>query len=582
MSAPLGRSLLTVLLGAAYLGLLLTAVVPTALGFLMCATVVVVAEIAMSRREGDVLTALLGLQLDTRFRLLSLDVLTAVLAARSFPHDLHVVVLAVVAVVLLHGGRDAAGIFARRREWRRNGGPVSWRNLTVPGLPQPVSARLVPQLAAGLALLSLLMPLGFTIGELTDRVRAGLVAEAVVIAVVVLFLAGRVLQYVVLNRTSRDAVREAVRARLEELAPEIVVHFSGRRGTVEQVLVWVPELVALDRRVVVLVREPTHLDALDGCGLPVVFAPRSQDVELFTVPSVSVALYPSDATNINNHLIRVPGVLDVLIGHGDSDEPENRSPIARMYDEVWVAGPAGRARYDWAASGLPQSRIREIGPVRPLARPLPDATAGPRRTVVYAPAWENVVDSADLSSLVTHGDAVLEALLARQDVRVLFVPPAAAGSRLPEYLSAADRLRARVRAAGPVHAVLEPDQAGAAVADAALAVVDVSPLLGEAIRCGTPVAVCAIDDRPDEALREVYPTLEAAAILWSLPEDVFLALDDALGPDTRAARRAAVAAREDGVAAEPLSTRFAAAIEDAIAVQGRRRAFVRPAAARER
>ena len=98
-----------------------------------------------------------------RFRLLSADVLTAVLAARLLPGSAGLVALAVLAVLALHGGRDAAGVFARRREWRRNGGPVSWRNFDVPGLPTPQSARPVDELNVPLALLTLVMPLGFVI-----------------------------------------------------------------------------------------------------------------------------------------------------------------------------------------------------------------------------------------------------------------------------------------------------------------------------------------------------------------------------------------------------------------------------------
>jgi hypothetical protein len=461
----------------AYVVLVLAALLPAPLVFLVFAVLVVLTELWLSRQMPDLLPRLLRTQLGVRFRLLSMDVLTAVLAARFLPERSLIVALAVLAVVLLHAGRDAAGIFARRREWRRNGGPVSWRNLAVPGLPEPAPSRPVPTLSIPLALLTLLLPFGFAIGDFSDRPSAALVAEGVVSAVVLLYVLGRVVQYGLLNRLSHAQVRTLLQEAIEQHAPEVAVHFSGRRGTVEQVLLWVPVLRALGRPCLVLVREPTHLDALDGCGLPVVFAPRSQDIELFMVPSVRLALYPSDVTNINNHLIRVPGIFDVLIGHGDSDEPENRSPIARMYDEIWVAGPEGRDRYAWPASGVRDARIREIGPVRPSpSQPLP-AAPGNRPTVLYAPTWENVLDSTDLSSVVERGSAVLDALLARHDVRVLFAPAAPTGSRLAEYADALAVLGRQVAAAGFEHAVLAPDQIPAALEQAAFAVLDVSPLV---------------------------------------------------------------------------------------------------------
>jgi hypothetical protein len=499
-----------------------------------------------------------------------------VLAARFVPERSLIVALAVLAVVLLHGGRDAAGIFARRREWRRNGGPVSWRNLSVPGLPDPVSARPVPELSAPLAVLTLLLPFGFAIGDVTDRPSAALIGELIVIVVLALYLAGRLVEYVLQNRVGNDAVRDRVQAAIEACAPQIVVHFSGRRGTVEQLLLWVPALGALGRPCLLLVREPTHLDALDGCGIPVVFAPRSQDIELFMGPSVRLALYPSDVTNINNHLLRVPGIYDVLVGHGDSDEPENRSPIARMYDGIWVAGPAGRDRYAWPACGVPAARIREIGPVRPLAsEPVPDVPGG-RPVVLYAPTWENVLDSTDLSSLVERGSAVIDALLARQDVRVVFAPAAPTGSRLPEYADAVALLSGRVATAGFEHAVISREQIPAALEAAAFAVLDVSPLIGEAIRLDTPFAACAIRGDSAAEMRAKFPTLGAGAVLEDLPQDVFLALDDALGPDAFAPRRAELRRRIDGERPGEFPQRFAEAVTEAIAAQQRRRAFARP------
>ncbi|MCU1473179.1 hypothetical protein [Amnibacterium sp.] len=561
----------------AYVVLVIAALLPAPLLFLVFAVLLVLAELWLSRQMPDLLPRLLRTQLGVRFRLLSLDVLTAVLAARFVPERSVIVALAVVAVALLHGGRDAAGIFARRREWRRGGGPVSWRNLAVPGLPHPVVPREVAALSVPLALLTLLLPLGFAVGEATDRPSAALVAELAVIAVVALYIAGRIVQYLLLNRLSHDAVRAKVQGAIEQLAPQVVVHFSGRRGTVEQVLLWTPVLRGLGRPCLVLVREPTHIAALDGCGVPVVFAPRSQDVELFMVPSVRLALYPSDVTNINNHLIRVPGIFDVLIGHGDSDEPENRSPIARMYDEIWVAGPEGRDRYAWPASGVRKDRIREIGPIRPQpSEPVPSAL-GDRPIVLYAPTWENVLDSTDLSSLVERGADVLDALLARQDVRVLFAPAAPTGARLQDYADAVETLGRRVAAGGLEHAVLTPGQVPAALAQAAFAVLDVSPLVSEAIRLDLPFAACTIRGRTPEAMRTMFPTLGAGAVLEHLPEDVFRALDDALGPDVRAPQRAALRRRLDGDETGDVAQRFGDAVTDAIAAQHGRRAFARPA-----
>jgi hypothetical protein len=563
------RAGITAGLGLAYLVLLVSAVVPLPILFFVAAVAAVATELVLSRRAPYLLPEVLNTGLGIRFRVLSLDVLTALLAARLLPDAGRIVALAIVAVLLLAAGRDAAGVFARRILWRRGGGPVSWRNFEVPGLPVPRSSPPVPVLDPPFTLLGLLIPLGYAIGSISDRFTAAFIAQWVVIGLVVLFLVVRLIQYLVLNRPDAD-VREAVRSAIEARAPEVVLHHAGRRGTAEQVLLWVPALLALERPCLIVVRENTHLDALEGCGVPVVWAPRSQDVELFMVGSVDLALYPSNSTNINNHLLRVPGIYDVLVGHGDSDEPESASPIARMYDEIWVAGRAGRERYAYAVSGVSDAKVKEIGPVRPPAPPA--RPAGARPTVVYAPTWENVVDATDLDSLQTHGAQIVEALLARQDVRTLFVPAAPTGARIPAAQLEAERLRQRIAVAGLDHATWPAERLAEALSIASFAVVDVSPALAEAVRWDVPFAVPAV--RP--AMTEEFPMTAAGHLLHDYPKDVFAALDDAVGEDLHAADRLALGRRLDS--SGDFAARFRAAVDEAIAVQRRRRAFARPMA----
>jgi hypothetical protein len=565
------RAAITAGLGLAYVLLLVSAVVPLPILFLVAAIAVVAGELVLSLRAPYLLPEVLNTGLGIRFRVLSLDVLTTILAARLLPDAGGIVALAIVAVLTLAAGRDMALVFARRLRWRLGGGPVGWRNLDVPGLPVPRTASAVPQLDLPFTLLTLLIPLGYAIGSVTERFSAAIAAQWIVIGVVVVVLGARLVQYLVLNRPDAE-VREAVRAALEQAGPEVVLHHAGRRGTVEQVLLWVPALRALERPCVVVVREPTHLDALDGCGVPVVWAPRSQDVELFMVPSVDLALYPSNSTNINNHLLRVPGIYDVLVGHGDSDEPESGSPLARMYDEIWVAGRAGRDRYAYPVSGVPASKVREIGPVRPPApepRPAP-----PRPVVVYAPTWENVVDATDLDSLQPHGEQIVDALLARQDVRTIFVPAAPTGARIPAAQLLVDRLRARIAAAGGDAATWSADRLPEALAAASFAIVDVSPALAEAVRWDVPFAVPAVRELTADGMVAAYPTTGAGHVLQRYPKDVFAALDDALGPDEHASARLELGRRLDSSGDFP--RRFRSAVDEAIAVQRRRRAFARP------
>jgi hypothetical protein len=63
-------------------------------------------------------------------------------------------------------------------------------------------------------------------------------------------------------------------------------------------------------------------------------------------------------------------------------------------------------------------------------------------------------------------------------------------------------------------------------------------------------------------------------VLDRYPKDVFAALDDALGPDVHAAARLELGRRLDS--SGDFTARFRAAVDEAIAVQRRRRAFARP------
>lgn len=581
----LGRVLVTAGLGLAYLGLLLSAISPVPVGVVLLAFVLAAAEVVLTRWAPHLLPALLAGQLNARFRLLSVDMLVGVFAARTHLAPV-LVALCIVALVLLHLTRDADGIFTRRTEWRRAGGPVSWRNLHVPGLPMPRTAKRQPELSVPLAALTLVLPLGLAIGEWSrDPVVAAAAALIVIGACVVLLVArGGVLAWY--SRHSRDTVRAALRGALDEMAPEVVLHFSGRRGTAGQAADWAPTLRWLTQRCLIVTRESTHVDELAATGLPVVFAPLSTDVELFMVRSVQLALYPSDVTNINNHLLRVPGIYDVLIGHGDSDEPENSSPIARMYDEIWVAGPLGRARYAAPVTGVRSSRLREIGPLPFVARDAPpelaaDVAGGGRRTVVYAPAWESVLTTTNLSSLRTASRRIVGALLRMPDVRVVLAPAPATGARLPEYRVELDRLAERIREAGEPHAVVSPHDSPTALASADLVVTDVSPVVADAVELDRPYAVPSRPFWTPAQMLQAYPSLRGGTVLETeRSADLRRQLTVALRADTMAEERAALR-RELMGSHDPLQfqSRFQSAVDDALAAQASRRAFTRPAAA---
>ena len=81
----------------------------------------------------------------------------------------------------------------------------------------------------------------------------------------------------------------------------------------------------------------------------------------FPLPSARVALFPANTAK-NLHMLRVPDIGHVFIGHGDSDKAASFNPYTKVYDEVWVAGRAGRDRYLRAQVGVRDEDIVEVGP----------------------------------------------------------------------------------------------------------------------------------------------------------------------------------------------------------------------------
>ena len=103
----------------------------------------------------------------------------------------------------------------------------------------------------------------------------------------------------------------------------------------------------------------------------------------------------------------------VFIGHGDSDKLASVNPFSKVYDEVWVAGRAGRDRYAIADVGVRDEDIVEVG--RPQLAPIQSGRRRPRGphvpTVLYAPTWEGWDDDPGNTSLLLAGENIVKQLL---------------------------------------------------------------------------------------------------------------------------------------------------------------------------
>ena len=242
------------------------------------------------------------------------------------------------------------------------------------------------------------------------------------------------------SRHLRDGRRalEVLGEQINTIRPEIIVYASGNDDNAYQVNTWLDTLERLDRRVLILLRHRTMIGALDDTSLPVVCLPKSEDVMNLALPGAKVALYVSNAGQ-NMHLLRRQGLTSIFIGHGDSDKEASFNPFSRVYDQIWVAGPAGRDRYLKAGIGVDDANIVEVG--RPQLSGIKPATSSTGvRTVLYAPTWEGWLEGVQQCSLIEMAPAIVAGLLARPDLRLIYKPHPLAGTVDPRAAAAHRRI----------------------------------------------------------------------------------------------------------------------------------------------
>jgi len=566
MSRPAGF-----VLGGLYLLLGVLALRGTVLGFALILAAVAVEEELLVLRRSPVLRWLGAAHLGGTLRLLLRSALMLVLVARQddAPGGL---LLATVVALVVHQALRTAGLRAQDTIKARTVWPLRWRHLAVPGLAVPADAgalshlrMLGPHVVVNLDLVVLA---GVVLSLSRSSLGWVVVASALVaLADVVVVLALRARAQALPARTREDVV-SAVREALETVAPRVVIYFGGPPTSTHALNVWAPVLERLDVPVLVLVRQREHLERLASSRLPAVWAPRATDVEELAVPSLDLAMYPTNIVQ-NNHLLRVPGILDVFVGHGDSDKAGSYTPLSRIYDEVWVAGPAGRDRYLTADVGVRDEQVREVG--RPQLAEIAWTARGSRRpdgpfTVLYAPTWEGFYATYSYSSLADMGPQLVAALLAMDGVRVLVKPHPASGSVDPRYATAARAVERLVREAGPPHGVVSGlTGLYEAFNEADMLVTDVSSVVTDFLWSGKPYAMTNPADLLDDEYRARFPS-SAGAALWA-PDLATLRADveDARTTDRRRAARDAVARYLLGpVGGDPVEP-FVAAVHEALA-----------------
>jgi hypothetical protein len=460
--------------------------------------------------------------------------------------------------------------------------PVAWRNFEVPGVVRnpPLAPRLLGEGQRWISGATLVLVVGVLVPLSGGPTGAVTVAALVAVVICALFVSVALVDALrARDDTPHEKTVDLLAAALREAAPEVMFYYSRPEAIGYIANVWMPTLELVDRSTVVLVREPYNEPLVATDTLPVVVVTRPGDIERVVPPSVRIALYPSNVAT-NNHLLRLPGIVDVFVGHGDSDKGGSATVLTRIFDEAWVSGPAARDRYRVADVGVRDEQVREIGrpqlaEIRRVAAPLSEDHHGADGqgewdyTVLYAPTREGFFAEWEYSSILSQGRVILETLLGLPGVRVLFKPHPGTGTDDPNFGDEVDSLKDLVMAAGAPHEVVTGSEGlYQAFNRADLLVSDISSVITDFLASGKPYVVTHFGSTTQEQFRTEFPSAGGAYILLGDGSAVADHVRDAQTLDSRSEERSRTAAYLLGNLDDDPMVRFDRAIDEAVAAWG--------------
>lgn len=461
VGSPVELTAAVVLLGG-FPCMLVAALLPSLWLFAAVAAATYVADFVLHQHGSRLVKLLSRVRAGVSIRFLTRQLLLVLLTSRMGQSDTAVFYLGTASFLLFYGLQAPHGAALTLIRNRRRL-PVVTRNIDLAGLriPDAPPAFLTNRAAEKMLHLDLPVVVGLVITSATGEGAFGLVGIGTTLVLAALC----VLSLLPWLRGSRspegpDRVLAFTDAWLREYKPQTVLYFSGSRTSAYQVNMWLETMARLRTRPLVILRERYIVPQLAPASVPVLCVPSATHLMNMDLSTVRVALYPANVGK-NIHLLRVPSVQHVFVGHGDSDKLASVNPYSKAYDEVWTAGRAGRDRYALADVGVRDEDIAEVG--RPQLESILPGTgtpAGPVPTVLYAPTWEGWTDDPGNTSLILAGENIVRKLVeASPGVRVLYKPHPFTGTRSPKAKAAHERVLALLERANAERAA-SPEWAG--------------------------------------------------------------------------------------------------------------------------
>ncbi|MGD1225279.1 hypothetical protein AB9Q10_43450 [Streptomyces krungchingensis] len=447
--------------------LMLAALLPSVAAFAAAAAVTYLADHYLHRRGSYLINRLSKVRAGLSIRFLIRQLLLVLLLARLELSDSLVFYAAIACFLAFYGFQAPHGALITLIRLRRKM-PVATRNVDLASrirIPDAPPRRLLSRSAEKMLHLDLAAVVGVLVTAATDNNVYGFVGIGLTVALGFGYVAGLV-PYIRGRKTPPNAekVLAAVDDWLREYRPETVLYFSGSKDSAYQVNMWLETMEQLDTRPLIILRERAILDRMAPTTVPVVCVPGGVHLMNMDLSTVRVALYAANVGK-NIHMLRVPTMKHVFIGHGDSDKLASVNPFSKAYDEVWTAGRAGRDRYAIADVGVRDDDIVEVG--RPQLAPIQSWQGVPEGripTVLYAPTWEGWDGNPGNTSIVLAGENIVNKLVkADPPVRVLYKPHPFTGTVSAEAGAAHRRITALVEKAGTERAADSRFTADAAV-----------------------------------------------------------------------------------------------------------------------
>jgi CDP-glycerol glycerophosphotransferase (TagB/SpsB family) len=197
--------------------------------------------------------------------------------------------------------------------------------------------------------------------------------------------------------------------------------------------------------------------------------------------------------------------IHAFVGHGESDKAYMSQNTIKFFDYYLAAGPAAYERMKRDVSFYDTStRMIEVG--RPQIDDVYDAPDDFRRgalpVILYAPTWEGVTKQTRYSSVLSHGQEIVRAIIDSGKFQLIYRPHPLVGSNNPDYAKANDlliNLLAKSNRESGTHHRFDQGEFGWQLDASDLMITDVSAVAYDWLSTGKPL----IMTKPEEEFAEV-------------------------------------------------------------------------------